>query len=67
MAGSLEWSPYRHLALSPRYEWFHDVEGYTTGTAQHVREVTVTGDYIIAKGFVSRLEYRRDTRHRMGT
>jgi len=60
VAGSLEWAPYKHLAFSPRYEWFHDVEGYTTGTPQRVEEVTLTGDYIIAKGFVSRFECRRD-------
>lgn len=44
----------------PRYEWFHDVDGYTTGTPQRVQEVTLTGDYIIARGLVSRLEYRND-------
>jgi hypothetical protein len=60
VAGSLEWTPYRHIAFSPRYEWFHDVEGCTTGTAQRVQEVTLTADYIIATGFVSRLEYRTD-------
>jgi hypothetical protein len=60
VAGSLEWTPFPHIAASPRYEWFDDVQGYTTGTPQRVQEFTLTGDYIIATGLVSRLEYRRD-------
>jgi hypothetical protein len=50
-------------AVAGRYEYFTDPNGFSTGTAQHVNEVTGTFEYKVPKlkqGLVSRLEYRHD-------
>jgi hypothetical protein len=60
VATSVQWKPASRVALSPRYEWFHDVKGFTTGTAQVLQEVTVTGDYYLHRGLAVRAEYRLD-------
>lgn len=60
IAGSLQWTPTVRIAISPRYEWFHDVEGFTTGTPQHLQEVTLTGDYSVHRGLTARAEFRLD-------
>ncbi|MBM3736837.1 MAG: porin [Acidobacteria bacterium] len=48
------------FALSPRYEYYDDKNGFITGTPQHLQEFTMTAEMKLKKGFVSRLEYRRD-------
>jgi hypothetical protein len=47
-------------ALAGRYEYFNDMNGFSTGTKQHVQEFTATYEYKWAEGLLSRLEYRRD-------
>lgn len=47
-------------ALAPRLEWFEDRDGFATGTAQTLEEVTLTSELKLAGGLLSRLEYRRD-------
>lgn len=50
-------------AFALRYEYFNDPDGFATGTAQHLNEVTGTYEYKVPKlpqTLVSRLEYRRD-------
>jgi hypothetical protein len=47
-------------ALVGRYEYFKDYNGYTTGAAQNLNEVTATYEYKWAAGLVSRVEYRDD-------
>jgi hypothetical protein len=56
-------------ALALRGEWFRDPDGYMTGLtilgpltsgAQTMGEMTVTGEWKIAKALLTRLEYRRD-------
>ena len=47
-------------ALAPRLEWFRDEDGFMTGTAQTVRELTLTSEHRIAGGVLARVEYRRD-------
>lgn len=47
-------------ALAGRFEFFHDMNGYETGTAQKVKEFTGTYEYKWAEGLLTRLEYRRD-------
>jgi hypothetical protein len=49
------------FALSPRIEFFDDKNGFSTGTAQIYKEVTVTGEYKYNDHIMSRLEYRHDT------
>jgi hypothetical protein len=47
-------------ALTPRFEVFEDREGFATGTAQTLREFTLTSEHMLVKGLSIRLEYRRD-------
>ena len=49
-----------HFAFSPRYDWYKDRDGFITGTAQTWQEFTVTADWKLLEGFLSRFEYRRD-------
>jgi len=48
------------FALSPRYEYFDDDDGFSTGTAQKLREATVTAEFKHKAGLIMRLEYRGD-------
>lgn len=50
----------KKFAIAPRVEFYNDVNGFTTGTAQHVEEVTLTGEYKPNSWLVSRLEFRDD-------
>ncbi len=47
-------------ALSFRGEYFDDNEGFSTGTAQQLKEVTATYEYKWTDGVLTRVEYRRD-------
>lgn len=53
-----------NFALSPRYEWYKDQAGLITGQAQTLQEATLTLEYKMPKGFLSRIEYRRDWSNR---
>ncbi|MBI2188950.1 MAG: porin [Acidobacteria bacterium] len=48
------------FALIPRYEYYNDEDGFTTGTAQNVQEFTLTAEVRHSQGLIMRLEYRRD-------
>jgi hypothetical protein len=48
------------IAFAPRFEFYNDIDGFITGTAQKLKEVTLTGEYKLANNFITRLEYRRD-------
>ncbi len=60
VAGYLRYAPTEKLAFTPRYEWFGDYNGFATGTAQRVKEFTMTGEYKVRPSLIGRLEYRRD-------
>jgi Putative beta-barrel porin-2, OmpL-like. bbp2 len=47
-------------AFSPRYEWYKDADGFTTGLEQTLQEITLTGEYKAAGGLITRVEYRTD-------
>ena len=47
-------------AVTPRFEYFKDRDGYTTGAPQILREFTLTYEYKLPEGVLARLEYRRD-------
>jgi putative OmpL-like beta-barrel porin-2 len=47
-------------AFSPRVEYFKDMDGFSTGTAQALKEITLTGEYKLAPWLISRLEFRND-------
>ena len=47
-------------ALTPRFEWFKDRDGFSTGTAQNLKEFTLTYEYKWVEGLLTRIEYRGD-------
>ncbi|HKV39256.1 MAG TPA: porin, partial [Blastocatellia bacterium] len=47
-------------ALIPRFEWYDDHDGFTTGLAQTLKEITLTSEQKIYGNLLTRLEYRRD-------
>jgi hypothetical protein len=50
-------------AVAARYEYFNDPDGYSTGLAQHLNEITGTYEFKFPKltqTVLSRFEYRRD-------
>lgn len=59
-AGALRVAPTSKLAFIGRGEWFDDTNGFNTGTAQTVDEVTFTAEYKLIEGFMWRSEYRHD-------
>ena len=60
VAGAARYAFTDHFALSPRLEWFNDRNGFSTGTAQKLKEFTLTAEYKFTRGLLSRFEYRRD-------
>ncbi len=60
VATALHFQPTSKWAFTPRVEWFKDRDGFSTGRAQDLKEVTLTGEYKWAEGLLARLEYRRD-------
>ncbi|OFW26665.1 MAG: hypothetical protein A3H27_14135 [Acidobacteria bacterium RIFCSPLOWO2_02_FULL_59_13] len=48
------------FALTPRFEFFNDPQGFTTGTRQQLKEITITPEFLINEHMITRLEYRRD-------
>jgi predicted porin len=59
-AGAARFQLTKTIAIAPRAEIFNDPQGFSTGTPQQLEEFTLTGEYKIAEGFLSRVEYRRD-------
>ncbi len=47
-------------AVVGRFEYFDDNQGYSTGTAQSIKEFTATYEYKWLAGLLTRAEYRRD-------
>lgn len=60
IAGAARFALGKKFAISPRLEWFDDMDGFATGTAQSVKEVTLTGEYKVSSWLLSRLEVRDD-------
>lgn len=69
MRGSYDWIAYGgaarfqvtdKFAISPRAEYYYDKDGFITGTAQKLKEFTITAEYKFIDNFFTRLEYRRD-------
>lgn len=48
------------FALAPRFEWYDDADGFVTGTAQALKEFTLTAELKHSQGLIFRAEYRRD-------
>jgi len=47
-------------AITPRFEWFDDADGFATGLAQKVKEITLTSEQKLGGKLLTRIEYRRD-------
>jgi hypothetical protein len=47
-------------AFSPRYEWYVDDDGFTTGLEQTLQSLTLTGEYKAEGGLITRFEFRND-------
>lgn len=47
-------------ALGLRGEYYYDQSGFTTGTAQALKEITLTYEYKFGGSLLTRIEYRRD-------
>ncbi len=60
VAGYVKLSPTSWFAFVPRVEWFDDRDGFNTGVAQKLKEVTLTAEFKMKEGLLTRLEYRRD-------
>lgn len=60
IAGAARYSFNRQYAVASRLEYFKDVDGFSTGVSQALKEVTVTGEYKPADWLISRLEFRHD-------
>ena len=60
VAGYARLSPTKWFAFVPRVEWFDDHDGFNTGVAQKLKEATLTAEFRMKEGLISRLEYRRD-------
>jgi Putative beta-barrel porin-2, OmpL-like. bbp2 len=60
VAAYLRYTPTKKWAFSPRFEWFDDHDGFSTGVAQTLKEFTMTGEYKVRPNWITRVEYRRD-------
>ena len=47
-------------AFAPRYEYYNDADGFSTGTEQNLQEITLTGEYKTPVGLLARFEFRSD-------
>lgn len=60
VALDLHYQATNKIAFSPRWEYFSDPDGFSTGVSQNLHEITLTGEYKLHEGLLSRIEYRRD-------
>jgi hypothetical protein len=60
VAGYAKYQPKDWFAFSPRVEWYRDKDGFSTGTAQTLKEATLTAEFKHKDGIIMRLEYRGD-------
>jgi hypothetical protein len=60
IAGAVRRAIGKRIAAAGRLEIFDDVNGFSTGLAQSVKEFTLTGEYKFADWLTSRLEFRDD-------
>ena len=60
LAGAARYALTSKFALAGRLEFFDDIDGFSTGTAQNVKEATFTGEYKMSSWLMTRLEFRDD-------
>lgn len=61
VALDFQYQPASKISFSPRWEYYSDPNAFTTGLAQNLTEFTLTGEYKLHEGLLSRVEYRRDS------
>ncbi len=59
-AGYLRYAFTNRLAFAPRFEIFDDHDGFTTGTAQTLKSLTLTQEVKLWNKLLTRFEFRRD-------
>jgi Putative beta-barrel porin-2, OmpL-like. bbp2 len=59
-AGYLKYAFNNRLAFSPRFEVFNDRGGLRTGTAQTIKDITLTQEVKLLNNLLTRFEFRRD-------
>jgi hypothetical protein len=64
LAGAARYAIGRKYAVAARLEFFDDRAGLLTGTAQTVKEFTLTGEYKITGWLMTRAEFRTDWSNR---
>jgi hypothetical protein len=60
IAGYAKFQANKWLAFSPRFEWYDDASGFTTGTVQKLKDITGTLELKPNDAFTWRIEYRTD-------
>lgn len=60
VAGYVRYVLNPQYSVAGRYEYYDDHDGFTTGTPQHLNEITGTFERITARHLITRLEFRRD-------
>jgi len=60
VAGDAKFQANDWFALAPRWEYYDDEHGFTSGAAQKIKEFTITGELKHKDGVIARLEYRHD-------
>jgi hypothetical protein len=60
VAGAMRYQIAKKTAFATRLEFFKDADGWATGAAQNVKEITVTGEYKMSSWLMARGEFRND-------
>ena len=60
LAGAARYAIGKKYAVAARLEFFDDMDGFSTSTAQNVKEFTLTGEYKITSWLMTRAEFRTD-------
>jgi hypothetical protein len=51
----------KKVFVAGRVELYNDMDGFITGTPQHLKSFTLTGEYKFIDGLLTRLEWRNDS------
>jgi len=60
LAGAARYAIGKKYAVATRLEFFDDVDGFSTGVKQNVKEFTLTGEYKLTGWLMTRAEFRTD-------
>jgi Putative beta-barrel porin-2, OmpL-like. bbp2 len=60
VSAAMQYKTSSKTAIAGRVGWFNDPDGFSTGTVQSLKEVTLTADYKLANWLLARGEFRND-------